>query len=71
VLTRLVDQISSLDVAVEKGVSIQAFLRQQIDPMVAKDATVQQAADAELAKFSDVDRDHDVATAFRDPAEKR
>lgn len=52
VLSGLVEKMPSADIAAANSLSIQAFLKTQLDPLVAKDAAMQQAVDGEIAKLA-------------------
>jgi len=53
VIAGLVEQMTSADLVAANSLSIQAFTKQQLDSMVARDPAKQQAVDGELAKLSD------------------
>jgi hypothetical protein len=53
VIAGLVERMPPADLVASNGLSVQAFAKQQLDPMVAKDAAMQQAVDGELANLSD------------------
>ena len=53
VIAGLVGQMPPADIAAASSLTIQAFAKQQLDPMVVKDPAMQQAVDGELAKLSD------------------
>ena len=53
VLSGLVDKMPAVDIATSSNLSIQAFLKQQLDPMVSNKPAMQKAVDGEIAKLSD------------------
>jgi hypothetical protein len=53
VIRGLFDQMQAADLSAANGLSVEAFAKQQLDPMVADDPAMQIAVDRELAKLSD------------------
>jgi hypothetical protein len=52
-LSGLVSQMPTVDIVASKDLAINAFVKQQLDPMVAKDPAMQQAVDGEIVKLTD------------------
>lgn len=53
VLSGLVDKLPAADFAAVSNLSVQAFVKQQLGPLLPADPAAQQAADSEIAKLSD------------------